>query len=406
MGAGGKVEYSTIQTLMSLSRGITNINPQFSFTGLVIENAFDTIDNLGWRIGLVYATQAMVQTLKIIGSAEILGDPVGAIATLGSSVRVFVKKTKSELKGHSQSLGGGLKNLVQGVSGISFGSAAKMTKSIGEQLASISGSNFKSYMHEEDASHVGTGVVQGGTVFAKAMVNGVLNIGKKPMEGIQAGSVSQTAVGVVSGLSGLALAPVIGVLGFTAKVTQGIDSSTHIFDEKPHGRKRPARALFHDPKLKPLSRSIIFNRFTLHFKGLQLLKEARDYDLLSFPDAYLSISYGSQSQSSNIFKLYSSRPSAGTSTSPPTSSSDLSDAATLFSFQFQAEMDKPWFRTQILKIKLHVVGASRFAGGKTVAKCYVHPVDIMAYFSPENVSSLSLRLIPCMPSLIFHRERG
>jgi hypothetical protein len=113
MGGGGKIEDSTIQTLMSLSRGITNINPLFSFTGLVIDDAFDTIDNLGWRIGMVYATQAIVQTLKIVGSAEILGDPVGAIATLGSSVRVFVKKTKSELKGHSQSLGGGLKNLVQ-----------------------------------------------------------------------------------------------------------------------------------------------------------------------------------------------------------------------------------------------------------------------------------------------------
>ncbi len=113
MGAGGKIEFSTIQTLMSLSRGITNINPSFSFTGIVIDDAFDTIDNIGWRIGIVYASQAIVQTLKIIGSAEILGDPVGAIASLGSSVRVFVKKTKSELKGHSQSRGGGIKNLVQ-----------------------------------------------------------------------------------------------------------------------------------------------------------------------------------------------------------------------------------------------------------------------------------------------------
>ena len=113
MGAGGKIEYSTIQTLMSLSRGITNINPLFSFNGLIINDAFDTIDNIGWRIGKVYAAQAIIQALKIAGSAEILGDPVGAIATLGSSVRFFVKKTTSEIKGHSQTRGGGLKNLVQ-----------------------------------------------------------------------------------------------------------------------------------------------------------------------------------------------------------------------------------------------------------------------------------------------------
>lgn len=243
-----------------------------------------------------------------------------------------------------------------------------MTKSIGEQLASISGSDFKTYMHEEDASHVGSGVVQGGTVFAKSVVNGVINIGKKPLEGIQAGSVSQTAVGVVSGLSGLALAPVIGVLGFTAKVSQGIDSSTHIFDEKPHGRKRPARALFHDPKLKPLSRSKLFHRFSLHFKGVQLMKN--EYDIYS--DAYLSISYGSQHQSSTIFKLCSTLPS-------------LEFNESVFTFHFQAEMDKPSFRTQLLKIKLHLAGSSRFGGGKTIAKCYIHPVDIMSYFIPENV---------------------
>ena len=202
-----------------------------------------------------------------------------------------------------------------------------MTKSIGEHLASISGSDFKSYMQEENASHVGTGVVQGGTVFAKSMVNGVLNIGKKPLEGIQSGSVSQTAVGVVSGISGFALAPVIGVLGFTAKLSEGIDSSTHIFDERPRGRKRPARPLFHDPKLKPLSRTIIFKQFSLHFRGMDLFCS----DWLG-EEVYLSLSYGSQQISSPPFKLSKLR---STGSDP------------IFTFYFFAEMDKSTFKTQV-----------------------------------------------------------
>jgi hypothetical protein len=245
-------------------------------------------------------------------------------------------------------------------------------------LASISGSNFKSYMQEENASHLGTGVIQGGTVFAKSMVNGVINLGKKPLEGIQAGSVSQTAVGVVSGVSGLGLAPVIGILGFTAKLSQGIDSSTHIFDEKPHGRRRPARALFHDPKLKPLSRSIIFNQFSLHFKGLEMF----DTELDLSSEVYLSVAYGSQQHSSPVFKLRSLT-RAGTASSVALLSQDH-----LFSFHFHAEMDMPSFRTQLLKVKMHLVGSSRFGGGKTVAKCYVHPVDIMAFFQPVLVCLL------------------
>jgi hypothetical protein len=65
MGAGGRIEFSTVQTLLSLSRGITNINPSFNFTGFRIENAFDTVDNLGWRIGKAYAAQAAMQALKV-----------------------------------------------------------------------------------------------------------------------------------------------------------------------------------------------------------------------------------------------------------------------------------------------------------------------------------------------------
>lgn len=79
----------------------------------MIRNAFDSVEDLTWRVVKLYASQAAMQALKILGSAEIFGDPVGGIASLGSSVRMFVKKTKSELIGHSTSHGEGVKSLVQ-----------------------------------------------------------------------------------------------------------------------------------------------------------------------------------------------------------------------------------------------------------------------------------------------------
>jgi hypothetical protein len=62
---GAKIEYSTVQNIMSLSRGITNINPSFDFAGVVIKNAFDSVEGLAWRIAKLYASQAAVQALKV-----------------------------------------------------------------------------------------------------------------------------------------------------------------------------------------------------------------------------------------------------------------------------------------------------------------------------------------------------
>ena len=62
---GAKIEYSTVQNIMSLSRGITNINPSFNFTGVVINNAFDSVEGLAWRIAMLYASQAAMQALKV-----------------------------------------------------------------------------------------------------------------------------------------------------------------------------------------------------------------------------------------------------------------------------------------------------------------------------------------------------
>lgn len=198
---------------------------------------------------------------------------------------------------------------VQGVAGISFGTAAKMSNGFGEQLASISGSDYKAYMQQQEPTHLLKGVYQGGSVFMKTMANGVINLGKMPLDGIRQRSVTKTAVGVVTGVSGIALAPVIGILGATAKVSQGIESTTHIFDQQPIGRRRPARALFHNPQLQPLHLSVIFTEFKLNIRGVDLFIPEDLRPKLLRPDgsalyqAAVVVSYGKERRSTPYFDL-------------------------------------------------------------------------------------------------------
>jgi hypothetical protein len=320
---------------------------------------------------------------------------------LGSSVRMFVKKTKSEIVGHSTSHGEGVKSLVQGVAGISFGTAAKMTNGIGEQLASISGSDYKTYMQQQEPTHLLKGMVQGGSVLMKTMANGVINVGKKPMEGIRQKSVSKTAFGVVAGISGLALAPVIGVLGATAKLSQGIESTTHIFDQQPIGRRRPARALFHNPQLQPLHRSVIFTEFKLNIRGVDLFipDELRSKllraDGSALYQAAVVVSYGKEKHSTPYFDLLGN---IRCDARDPSYSFKFSVAHHKSSYKRKVRYDiyecmflvglmtMGWF--QNLKIKL-IISKQRsvvsVSAGLTVSKCYMHPLDLVGHFHAEKV---------------------
>lgn len=55
----------TIRYLVELSRSITAINPKFEFFGVKLENSFDRLDAILWRIAFVYISQAILQSYKV-----------------------------------------------------------------------------------------------------------------------------------------------------------------------------------------------------------------------------------------------------------------------------------------------------------------------------------------------------
>ena len=70
----------------------------------------------------------MLRTLKVVGSMELLGDPVSLVSNMGTGVYQFFRKTGADLLGESETTGEGVKALVQSVVGGTFGSVAKVIK--------------------------------------------------------------------------------------------------------------------------------------------------------------------------------------------------------------------------------------------------------------------------------------
>lgn len=197
-----------------------------------------------------------------------IGDPAGALMSLGSSVRLFVKKTRRELNSSGPYRAEGVRTLVQGIAGASFGTVSKVTGSLGIKLAAISGSEFKRFMGRSEPNHVGSGLYQAGSVFTESIKSGVLGLVLQPYKGIRQRSVWRTAKGVLMGVSGLALCPVVGALGATAKLSKGIESTTHLLDDVPVGRLRHARALFYHPQILPLHQeTAVWTKLSVRVEG-------------------------------------------------------------------------------------------------------------------------------------------
>eukprot|EP00603_Paraphysomonas_imperforata_P012496 CAMPEP_0114449688 /NCGR_PEP_ID=MMETSP0104-20121206/65_1 /TAXON_ID=37642 ORGANISM="Paraphysomonas imperforata, Strain PA2" /NCGR_SAMPLE_ID=MMETSP0104 /ASSEMBLY_ACC=CAM_ASM_000202 /LENGTH=772 /DNA_ID=CAMNT_0001621789 /DNA_START=8 /DNA_END=2326 /DNA_ORIENTATION=- len=417
---GSQVEYSTIQNLMALSRGITNINPHFMFGSISITNAFDTIDGIGWRLGKFYIASAGLQALRLLGSAEIIGDPAGGLLSLGSSIRMFAIKTKSEMEGQAPVRAEGLKHLVQGVASISFGTVSKVANSVGEQLASVTGSDFKTDMAAKNPSHVGKGALQGGSIFYKTCKDGVTNVYKKPMEGYRKRSISKTAKGVVTGISGLALAPIVGALGATAKLTKGIEATAHVFDDKPVGRMRPPRSLFYSPQIRPLEKSVFLVNFSVIIRGADLsfistgkqppfynFQDFDDEDETPNPSPVHQAGAGGVDSFNNSGAHATSSPNVGLKLSTSAIASHFlvvhmkygsQERASkemplgkairilekdLIKFDFKVKSKKGKFENRMLRIRICLKHKHVFGMEVTVAKAILHPLDMVNFLQRE-----------------------
>jgi vacuolar protein sorting-associated protein 13A/C len=215
------------------------------------------MDNLTWLIIKNYTRQGILQFYKILGSVDMIGNPIGLIDKLGSGVfEFFNEPRKGLLKGPKEFVGGigkGVKALVTSVISGSFGSVSKITGSLYGVARSVGG-----YEEGEERlanpDHVFDGLYQGLKGGVTELAEGVTGIFTKPFKGAKEDGVGGFFKGAGKGVLGLVTSPFTAAFRIGHAVTKGIANTATFLGSgkiKLNGRVRFPRQFGSRKVLEP-----------------------------------------------------------------------------------------------------------------------------------------------------------
>jgi len=195
------------------------------FSSVILVHSFQTTQAITWTIAENYIRQGILQFYKVLGSVDIIGNPIGLIDKLGTGVfEFFNEPRKGLLKGpkeFAEGIGKGVKSLVSGVISGGFGSVSRITGSLYTVVRGVGGDD-DAYDRINRNDNILEGVYHGVKGGLEDLAEGVAGLLLKPLQGAEAGGVGGFLKGVGSGLLGAVTAPLSAVLRVGTSVTTGI----------------------------------------------------------------------------------------------------------------------------------------------------------------------------------------
>lgn len=249
-------------TMGSIVGGIAHVTPEFHFGEIVYQNRFFYEYDLIYDVVLKIVHSVIGQWYKIVGSVEMLGDPVGLATDIVDGFALAARQLKRDVKGKSRRKGESAVTVVQTVFGVPLRSIGKVSNGLGDVVKKAT--YFESQEDPDEPRHIPEGFVQGGKVLGKSIAYGVTGFVKEPVRGAKSGGVKGFAKGIGRGTLQLVASPVVGTLGVVEKLSQSVSNTTHLMDEKHfEGTRRPARNL-QTGSLKQLSDSNVITEVEVH----------------------------------------------------------------------------------------------------------------------------------------------
>ena len=278
-GAGGGLTALVGPTVGAILGTFASLNIKLSFSDVVFHMIFAPVAQVIQSTVWMYVTEALAQLLKVLGSLQIFGDPAELFANYSFALKEGAHQTS---RGHP---GRGSKLFLQGAVGGSLGALAKAANAGGDILRTISGLDDQE--EEAIATHVGTGLALGTTVFVKNIFAGLSGFVTRPFRGARDGGVkgllpvvirgklcsieycafsqlwpgfsllrsasrSHARGGSVKAFTGGFASPFVGLLGFIEKGCEGMKNTTHLGDRKVVPVKYFARTLFYNNSVAAL----------------------------------------------------------------------------------------------------------------------------------------------------------
>lgn len=255
----GRVISSCLLNMSGSIEGAT-----IKLNGMTLDHEFTQPDQLFAVIGHQYLMMLLRQLYKVLGSLELVGNPVHLMNNISTGVRdffyepvlgmikggqamqdanhhSFMSKRYGQTQGFTRGVAKGTISLVGNTTYGVFNAASRITTNLGHGVAVLS--MDADYLRHRQGAHAGvvgagaTGMAGGGKIRKKqvvgdtvkrlggdmdGIVSGLTGLVSKPLEGARDGGVRGFARGLGAGVAGAISKPTAGMLDMVTHMSEGV----------------------------------------------------------------------------------------------------------------------------------------------------------------------------------------
>ena len=202
------------------------------FTEKGFENIYISLKEIFSIIYKEYKGRGTAQILKLIGSSDIIGNPVKLLEGIGTGFYELVNEPRKEFVHGPLQFGKGIAKgigkLLSGIIGGAFGVVESISGTLYSTLQSLTWRNHENVVDEDEGpSNIATGALDGLIGGFKELKNGVIGVVLHPINETKKGGVKGFFKGLGKGLIGLAISPFSAGLKFLHSLAIGTKNTVN-----------------------------------------------------------------------------------------------------------------------------------------------------------------------------------
>ena len=217
-----------MRVLGSVGNSLARITDgQLKFSEKIFTNIYKNSADIMSDLIKHYSKEGIKQIYKILGSTDLIGNPINFIEGLGSGFFELINEPRKGFllgpKQFGKGLLKGLGGVLSGVVGGSFGVVQRISGTLYGATQSMMGRGHEYIIEEEDEpTNIITGIGKGIYGGLKEIASGITGIFTQPYKNFQKKkSVKSVITGIGSGIFGLIIAPFAAVLKIINSISSG-----------------------------------------------------------------------------------------------------------------------------------------------------------------------------------------